>query len=350
MSVPLRAEVDGFFALAEQNAEVRPWLVVLLMHEYYRNLYPCDPHLPFPAGRSHLQRIGRVIETATRLLKGAEALGSYLAPGAATPVPGGRDGREAEGPTQRVYGRLWDAFDARSFAEEADRILADRFDRSGLDLAAVAGRTVLDMGCGSGRFTLALARAGADRVIGVDLGRKSLDTAGHMAAAAGIDNVQFVAADVLDLPFDDRSFDFVFCNGVLHHTTDLERGLRQLHRVLRPGAEAFLYLYGDGGLFWYSRTRMPPIMKRIPQAYTMSVLDLIGMPPERFIFADNWYVPIERHTTRDCLERMLTDIGFASFRKLTGGRATDLDSADAMSHPEAVALWGDGEHRYLLGR
>ncbi|MHC4319376.1 MAG: class I SAM-dependent methyltransferase, partial [Planctomycetota bacterium] len=345
-----RAEVDGFFALAEQNAEVRPWLVVVLMHEYYRNLYPCDPHLPWPAGRSHLKRIAGVVETATRLLSGSAALGSYLGPGAPPPVPAGRGAREAEGPTQQVYGRLWDAFDAGSYVEEVDRILAERFDRSGFELATVRGKTVLDMGCGSGRFTLALARAGADRVIGVDLGRQSLDEADRIATGAGIDNVQFIAADVLDLPFDDEAFDFVFCNGVLHHTADMERGVRQLYRVLRRGAEAFLYLYGDGGLFWYSRKRMGPIMKRIPQAYTMAALDLIGMPPGRFIFADNWYVPIERHTTRADLERLLTDTGFASFRKLTGGRATDLDSAEAMRHPEAAALWGDGEHRYLLVR
>jgi SAM-dependent methyltransferase len=349
MEIPLRAEVDGFFALAERNATARPWLVVVLMHEYYRNLYPSDPFLPFPAGRSHLARIAEVVETATRLLAESAGLGSYLGPDA-PPAARGSGGREGEGPTQEVYGRLWDALDAPSCAGDADRILAERFDRSGLDLATVAGKEVLDMGCGSGRFTLALARAGARRVIGVDLGRRSLETAGRMALEAGIANVEFVEADVLGLPYDDESFDFVFCNGVLHHTTDLERGLRELHRVLRRGAEAFLYLYGDGGLFWYSRKRMGPIMKRIPQAYTMSVLDTIGMPPQRFIFADNWYVPIERHTARVDLERLLTETGFSSFRKLTGGRATDLDSAEAMSHPEAAALWGDGEHRYLLLR
>ena len=91
-------------------------------------------------------------------------------------------------------------------------------------------------------------------------------------------------------------------------------------------------------------------MKRIPQEYTMAVLDLIGMPGNRFFFADNWYVPLERHTSRVEIERFLAEVGFDPIVKIHSGRATDLDSRECAAHPEAQALWGDGEHRYLLGK
>ncbi len=352
----IRSKADTFFGLAAGQVGVRPWLVVILMHEYYRNLYPADPHLPFGPGASHLARIEGVLDQAIRCLESFEFAGSYLRQQTdwrATVLRQLRsrsEQREREGETQQVYGQLWDRFDEKAYVEQAYRILAERFAGSEFDLNAVAGRRVLDMGCGSGRYTIALARAGAARVVGVDLGSRSIEWARTIAEGAGLTNVEFVVGNVLKLSCEDRAFDFVFCNGVLHHTTDMEGGIRELHRVLRCGGRAFLYVYADGGLFWYSRKRMPEIMKQIPQEYTMAVLDMIGLPSNRFFFVDNWYVPIERHTSREWLEHYLAQVGFDPIVKIHSGRATDLDSRECAAHPESQVLWGDGEHRYLLGK
>ncbi len=352
----IRSKADAFFRLAADQVDVRPWLVVILMHEYYRNLYPADPHLPFAPGASHLTRIESVLDGAIRCLESFEFTGSYLREqtdwraAMLTQLRPRSEQREKEGETQQVYGQLWDKFDDKAYVEQAYQILAERFAGSEFDLNTVAGRKVLDMGCGSGRYTIALARAGAASVVGVDLGSRSVESARALADRVGLTNVQFVVGDVLKLEFEDQAFDFVFCNGVLHHTTDMEGAIRELHRVLRPEGQAFLYLYADGGLFWYSRKRMPEIMKRIPQEYTMAVLDMIGLPGNRFFFVDNWYVPLERHTSRQWLERYLAEVGFDPIVKIHSGRATDLDSRQCAAHPESQALWGDGEHRYLLGR
>jgi ubiquinone/menaquinone biosynthesis C-methylase UbiE len=356
MQDALQAKADRFFDLAAGEVEVRPWLVVILMHEYYRNLYPTDPHLPFAAGSSHRVRIEGVLDDAIRGLEAFQFAGSYFAghPEWRTSVLAGLRSRsvarEKEGETQQVYGQLWDRFDEREYVEQSYRVLAERFAGSVFDLSSVAGKTVLDMGCGSGRYSIALARAGAARVVGVDLGSRSIELARAVAERAGLVNLEFSVGSVLDLGFDDGAFDFVFCNGVLHHTTDMEGGIRELYRVLKQGGEAFLYLYADGGLFWYSRKRMPAIMKRIPQEYTMAVLDLIGLPSNRFLFVDNWYVPIERHTSRAALESYLAEVGFAPMVKIQSGRPTDLDSRECAAQPDSQALWGDGEHRYLLGK
>jgi len=353
---PLYDKLNLFMDRAEGCASSHPWLVVILMHEYYRNLYPIDPYLAFPKTTTHLDRISAVLDRGLAVLNQFSEIASYFdalpdkAKSVLSQLRPLDDGRTSEAITQRVYGALWDKFDAEAYTQETLAILDQRFQGSGWEPAGLKGQTVLDMGCGSGRYSMALMRLGAAQVVGVDRGERSIAKAREIARQAGLENIEFHVGDVLQLGFPDASFDFVFCNGVLHHTQDMEAGLGELHRVLKPGGQAFLYLYADGGVFWYSRKRMPVIMKRIPQEYTMAVLDLIGMPTGRFIFADNWYVPIERHTSREYLETFLADLGFHPIHKLVSGRTTDLDSSECMQHPEAKSLWGDGEHRYLLGK
>ena len=74
----------------------------------------------------------------------------------------------------------------------------------------------------------------------------------------------------------------------------------------------------------------------------------MGLPSNRFIFMDTWYVPIERHTTKEELENILLhDIGFSSIEKLTSRHEADLDNYIATDRQYARELYGDGEHRYL---
>ena len=352
----VRSKFDRFLELAQEHAQSRPWLVVILMHEYFRHLYPADPHIPFNHRESPPARITRVLDTCIALLQGAASIGSYF------PHTGGVfesrpaepasrvDSRTDEGQTQQVYGPQWDKFDPDTLTRDATDILEQRLRHSDFKLSSLKGQTVLDQGCGSGRYTLALAAAGAVRAVGIDLGSESLERARHIAHKAGLANIEFRQGDVLKLPYADGTFDFVFCNGVLHHTQNIEQGIREMYRVLNADGRAYLYLYADGGLFWYSRRRMPTVMQRIPQAYTMAVLDLIGMPADRFLFTDNWYVPIERHTTRTYLMDLLRSVGFTSVQKIRSGRTTDLDSIAVASMPDAELLWGEGEHRYLLAK
>jgi len=95
----------------------------------------------------------------------------------------------------------------------------------------VAGKDVLDVGCGSGIHAAALSASGA-RVIGVDLSAGLLELARERLG----DGISFHRADLaLPLPFDDESFDVVLASLVLHYLRDWEAPLAELHRVLRPG-------------------------------------------------------------------------------------------------------------------
>jgi O-antigen biosynthesis protein len=108
-------------------------------------------------------------------------------------------------------------------------IAAEHLARYQLAAQLATGREVLDAGCGVGYGAAILARAGASRVVGVDLAPEAVDTA---TEAAG-DLAEFLIGDVQDLPFAEGSFDLVVCFEVLEHVREPHRALVQLKSVLR---------------------------------------------------------------------------------------------------------------------
>jgi SAM-dependent methyltransferase len=98
-------------------------------------------------------------------------------------------------------------------------------------LEPIGGRTILDVGTGTGRAAIALARRGAV-VTGVDASQEMLAVARTRAADQHA-AVSFVHGDAHGLAFDDRSFDAVVCLRVLMHTPDWRLSLGELCRVAR---------------------------------------------------------------------------------------------------------------------
>ncbi len=112
---------------------------------------------------------------------------------------------------------------ARESAQGARATSLPRFARS------------LEIGAGTGYFTLNLLRAG---LIGEatcsDISPGMLARSQANASSLGLE-VQTAPADAERLPFEDESFDLVFGHAVLHHIPDLPRALREFERVLAPG-------------------------------------------------------------------------------------------------------------------
>jgi SAM-dependent methyltransferase len=105
-----------------------------------------------------------------------------------------------------------------------------------------AGNLVLDAGCGNGRFTNQTAQTGAE-VIGIDLGWGVFSAFEHTRS---LPNAHIVRGDLFRLPFTGKTFDRVFCIGVLQHTGSAGAAFDSLVRVLQDGGLIVAHVYGRG--------------------------------------------------------------------------------------------------------
>jgi ubiquinone/menaquinone biosynthesis C-methylase UbiE len=99
------------------------------------------------------------------------------------------------------------------------------------------GETVLDLGSGAGADVLISARrvGATGRAIGLDMTDEMLELARANAAAAGVENVEFVKGYLEEMPLDDASVDVVISNCVINLSGDKPKVLAETARVLRPG-------------------------------------------------------------------------------------------------------------------
>jgi 2-polyprenyl-3-methyl-5-hydroxy-6-metoxy-1,4-benzoquinol methylase len=108
------------------------------------------------------------------------------------------------------------------------------------------GATLLDAGCGNGIHAIRLARRGF-MVRGVDCSESAVEAAQTAVHRLGLcDQVQVERGNLLDLPFEDRQFDYVYCWGVLMHIPEIERALAELARVVKPGG---VLIIGESNMF-----------------------------------------------------------------------------------------------------
>lgn len=137
--------------------------------------------------------------------------------------------------TQASFGYEWTNFN--QWQESGEQNFRDYFDH--LDLASLAGRRVLDAGCGIGRHARYVADF-ADHVVAVDFS-VAVDQARRNTADCV--NVDCVQADLTCLPFTDGTFDYAYSIGVLHHIPDTPGALRDLVEKVKVGGRVRVYLY-----------------------------------------------------------------------------------------------------------
>jgi SAM-dependent methyltransferase len=168
---------------------------------------------------------------------------------------------------------------------------------TGVPPAELANKTVLDAGCGTGRFMDLAARAGAE-VVGVDLSlaiEVAQENLGHLP------NCHFVQADLLRPPFASASFDFIYSIGVLHHTPNTRQAFRSLLSALKPG--------GDVALWVYPRYRLAETFRFFPgRVNEVLALDVnYKISPRWEGLVRRWAMTLDRITeTSSAIQRSVT--------------------------------------------
>ena len=143
------------------------------------------------------------------------------------------------------FGRNWDRYIRESFSEERVEI-SRRHLLEFLGLAGLEGRSFLDIGCGSGIHSLAAFRAGASRVVSMDVDRFSVRATLTVREKAGSPpGWEVMEGSVLDPEFVSRlePADIVYSWGVLHHTGNLWDAVRNAAGRILPGGLFYIALY-----------------------------------------------------------------------------------------------------------
>jgi len=260
--------------------------------------------------------------------------------------------RNVDANVVRGFGKEWSTFrqDEESLSrEQRQAIFEDYFRIFPWDLLPPGGGTGIDVGCGTGRWSIMVA----PRVAHLHC----LDVNAEVVAVArenlkGIQNVSFQVKSVAEIALPMESLDFAFSLGVLHHVPDTQKALRTIAEKLKPGAPFLIYLYYafDNRPRWYRVlwtlsngvrvvvSRLPhPVRKAIsetiaalvywPLARAAALLARSGVLQTSFPLAwygdksyyvmrtdayDRFCTQVEKRFSKVQIEHMLTNAGFES--------------------------------------
>ena len=170
------------------------------------------------------------------------------------------------------FGMQWNRFrevqiDSATGQRDSER----RFDTETRWTAAdLEGRSVLDVGCGAGRFAEVAAARGA-ALVAVDY-TSAVDAAKRTVAK--YPNAEVVQASVFALPFRPGSFDFAYCIGVIQHTPDPKAAVANVIRMVRPGGKFSFAIYARRP--WTklnAKYLLRPLTKRLPQQTLLRAIE-----------------------------------------------------------------------------
>ncbi|MGI9202756.1 MAG: tRNA 5-methoxyuridine(34)/uridine 5-oxyacetic acid(34) synthase CmoB [Woeseiaceae bacterium] len=115
-----------------------------------------------------------------------------------------------------------------------------KWDRIRNSVAPLAGRSILDVGCGNGYYAYRMRAAGAEKVIGIDPTLLFVCQFAALRKISGLNGVCVLPLRLHELPASPAGFDTTFSMGVLYHQRDPQAHLQQLRSTLREGGELVL--------------------------------------------------------------------------------------------------------------
>lgn len=228
-----------------------------------------------------------------------------------------------------------------------------RFKRNGIDPQSVfEGKKCFDAGCGNGRGTLFMLMNGAEHVTSFDFSKTNTESTRRFTKDFGFDNVSVLQGTLENIPFEDETFDFVWCNGVVMHADNPNTCLSEISRILKTGGQSWLYIYGSGGVYWRMIYHFREMVKDIHVHECIALLKILRYET-RYIaeFIDDWYATNLRTYTHKDLSTRLAEVGFKAPVLLPYGMDYDTSHRRTLfSSDEERDLMGEGDLRYLMSK
>jgi SAM-dependent methyltransferase len=182
----------------------------------------------------------------------------------------------AENYTQN-FGLQWNTFGSTQLDREDTglNLSAKRFfAETGWTQDSLDGQSVLEVGSGAGRFTRVVLERTKALLWSVDYSN-AVEANLRNNAGVGGDRLKLFQASIYELPFQDGSFDKVFCLGVLQHTPDFDASIQALVSKTRVGGEIVVDFYPIRG--WWTKLNakylLRPLTKRMPHDKLLKLID-----------------------------------------------------------------------------
>lgn len=213
--------------------------------------------------------------------------------------------------TADLFEAAWTHYDDKTY-DHSLSLVEGRLAASGFDKTYFAGKRCFDGGCGTGRLSVAMAKAGAREVVAADIGGESLDYLKRTCSRFGLTNIRIVEMDVTNLKeMASDSFDFVASNGVLHHSAAPDRGIVEHFRITRQGGIFWVYLYGADGFYWETYDRLNALVRDLPPRTIREILSRLNIRQGLiYTFLDNLLAPRVYYRLEQVLELLRPHASF----------------------------------------
>ena len=250
--------------------------------------------------------------------------------------------------SNEVFGKTFKRYSKKEIIEFI-KPFKTRFKKNNLNPKKIfKGKSALDYGCGNGRGALFMALNGAKNLHGMDISKiNSLKTKKTLRQFNF--KIKTTQSPAEKSPFKDDSFDFVWCNGVIMHTHTPSKVISEIFRILKPGGQSWIYVYGSDGIWWNIIYTLRKNLRKYKESTIINYLKKLGYK-NRFIaeYLDDWKVMNLRTYKAKIFENSLRELGACKIRRLK--RGVSYDTSEKLFITNNKIQFGEGDLRYLVSK
>ena len=296
---------------------------------------------PVPMFIDIMQRAAKTLET----IRASEVCGSHFPPEPEQKL----DNKLFEKHVYGLFSDIWLGMTDDIYFDQSFEFTKERFYKNNIDpFQFFTDKIVLDAGCGSGKFSAAIARFGARKVIGIDIGEKGLEFARNQAKKTNYkERLEYKYGSLLEIPLEDNSVDIVWSNGVVHHTLNYEKCIEEFARVVKTGGCIFLYVNGRFGLLELLKDSLRHATCDVPRELFQYFLTNLNINSGRIYWMlDCIYAPYEWKSRKEVMG-LLRKYGFVNITQLLRGVETDQIEQLTRGISYAEVKYGEGQLKFI---
>ncbi len=248
---------------------------------------------------------------------------------------------------EETFFNVWKNFNKKNYTNDGFNLLKKRLIANKIDYKdLIKDKVCVDAGCGSGRYSWALIKFGAKKVLAYD---KSEDNIKLSKSRYKNSKLKFFVSNTLDLNLKENSVDFIFSNGVIHHNKNINDQLKKLNYILKKKGKMWVYINGRMGLFEKIAETCRLILKDVRPEIIINYLNIFIKNNNKIYFYLDYLLPTYFWQKKKIFEEKLIRSNFKIINFLKKGIKTD-QAQIVNNNPTTndIINFREGQLKYLL--